>query len=117
MSNRSENNTSNGNESNNIPRGNGSQNMQSNKSMDMRSLFFEFRSINNKLNTMTTKNDIKHVVQQTKVLITEAIDLVKNKIHDFRERLVAIEQHQSLATSHISPEMLRILQQSDVANK
>ena len=40
---------------------------------------------------MATKNDVKQVVQQTKVMIAEAVDPVKNEIHDFRERLVAVE--------------------------
>lgn len=91
------------------------------QNFDMTSIMTELRSINERLNSVATKSDLQQNLQDTKVLISEAVDPIKNEVHDLRKRQDAVEQSLSQSSSSnltgLSPEVFQIMNQSDVAQK
>lgn len=80
----------------------------------------EIRGVNNRLDSMSdsmaTKEDMKTMMQQTKELISNAVDPIKDELHEIRSRLSTVESR-SKSLVGLDPDIFQMLQQFDGANK
>ena len=65
---------------------------------------------------MATKEDMKTMMQQSGELISQAVDPIKEELHEICSRLTTVES-KSKSVVGLDPDIFQMLQQFDTANK